>query len=108
MSRKRQIIEGIELPNQGSIRTIRDKKNFKFLGILEVDVVKQVERKEKKAIVPRTNEEATWKQTMQPKFHKRDEHLGCLPCKILGSIVKINRDRTQITGSHDNKIDDNA
>ena len=46
-SGKRQITEGIELPNQGKIRTLREKETYKYLGILEVDTIKQVEMKEK-------------------------------------------------------------
>ena len=46
-SGKRQITEGIEQPNQEKIRTLREKETNKYLGILEVDTIKQVEMKEK-------------------------------------------------------------
>ena len=39
-SGKRQIIEGIELPNQEKIRTLREKENYKYLEILEVNIIK--------------------------------------------------------------------
>ena len=45
---KREIIEGTELPNQESIRTLEEKNNYKYLGILESDTNKLVEMKEKK------------------------------------------------------------
>ena len=35
-SRKREIIEGIELPNQERVKTPEEKKNYKYFGILEV------------------------------------------------------------------------
>ena len=39
--------EGKELLNQGKIRTLREKETYKYLGILERDIIKQVEMKEK-------------------------------------------------------------
>ena len=45
--RKSEIMQGIELPNQGRIRTFREKENYKYLGILETDTIKQAEMKEK-------------------------------------------------------------
>ena len=47
-SRKRDITEGIELPNQDKIRTLREKKTYKYLGILEAKFIKHAEIKEKK------------------------------------------------------------
>ena len=37
----------IELPNQDKIRTLGEKETYKYLGILEVDTIKQVEMKDK-------------------------------------------------------------
>ena len=45
-SGKRHITEGVELPNQ-VIRTPREKKTYKYLGILEADTIKQQGMKEK-------------------------------------------------------------
>ena len=45
--KKWSITEGIELPNQEKIRTLEEKKTYKYLRILEVDTIKQVEMKEK-------------------------------------------------------------
>ena len=44
---KRETTEGLELPNQESIRIFVEKENFKYLGTLEVDNIKQAEMKEK-------------------------------------------------------------
>ena len=45
--RERKTMEGIEIPNQENIRTLGEKESYKFLGILEVDNIKQPETKEK-------------------------------------------------------------
>ena len=37
--------ERIELPNQEKIRTHGEKGNYKYLGILEVDTIKETEIK---------------------------------------------------------------
>ena len=39
--------EGIGLSNRKKIRTLGEKENYKYLGILEADSIKQVEMKEK-------------------------------------------------------------
>ena len=36
--KKRQVTEGIELPNQEIIGTLGEKKNYKFLGMLETSI----------------------------------------------------------------------
>ena len=41
-SEKREITEGIEIPNQESIRTLGEKENYKYLEILEADNIKQI------------------------------------------------------------------
>ena len=46
-SGKRHLIDGMELPNQDKIWTLGEKETYKYLGILEADTIKQVERKEK-------------------------------------------------------------
>ena len=39
--------DGMELPNQNKIRTLAENETYKYLGILEVDNIKQVEIKDK-------------------------------------------------------------
>ena len=40
-------MEGIELPNQERIRTHGEKGVYKLFGILKMETIKQVEKKEK-------------------------------------------------------------
>ena len=46
ISEKRERAEGIDQPNQGSIRTRGEKENYKYVGILKADTHKQPELKE--------------------------------------------------------------
>ena len=46
-SGKRHLTGGMKLPNHDKIRTLGEKETYKYLGILEVDTVKQVDMKEK-------------------------------------------------------------
>ena len=46
-SGKRQITEGIELPNQEKVRKLREKETYKYLWTLEVETIKQAGIKEK-------------------------------------------------------------
>ena len=46
-SGKRHLTNGMELRNQEKIRTLREKEAYKYLGILEGDIIKQVKMKEK-------------------------------------------------------------
>ena len=39
VKRKRQITEGIELLNPENIRTLGEKATYKYLGILEADII---------------------------------------------------------------------
>ena len=50
-SRWRQITEEIELLNQEKIRTLGEKETYKYLGIMEVDIIKQRWKKEIKKII---------------------------------------------------------
>ena len=47
-SGKRQKAEEIELPNQESFRMLGEKENYKYMEILEVVTIKQVEMKGEK------------------------------------------------------------
>ena len=46
-SGKRHMTDGMELPNHDKIRTLGENETYKYLGILEADIIKQVEMKEK-------------------------------------------------------------
>ena len=39
--------DGMKIPNQEKIRTLREKETYKYLGIFGADTIKQVEMKEK-------------------------------------------------------------
>ena len=47
-SGKRHLIDGMELPNQDKIRMLAENETYKYLGILEVDTIKQEEMKGKR------------------------------------------------------------
>ena len=46
-SGKRQLPDGIELPNQDKIRRLAENETYKYFGIPEADTIKQVEIKDK-------------------------------------------------------------
>ena len=45
-SRKQHMMDRMELLNQGKIRTFGEKETYKYLGMLEADIIKQVVMKE--------------------------------------------------------------
>ena len=46
-SRKRHLTDGMEQPNKDKIKTLAENETYKYLGILEADIIKQAEMKEK-------------------------------------------------------------
>ena len=46
-SGERYLTDGMELPCQDKIRTLGEKETYKYLGILEADIIKEVKMKEK-------------------------------------------------------------
>ena len=40
------MIDRMKLPNQEKIRTLGGEEMYKYLGILKVDIIKQVDKKE--------------------------------------------------------------
>ena len=40
---QRHLTDGMELLRQDKIRTLRQKETYKYLGLLEADIIKQVE-----------------------------------------------------------------
>ena len=64
-SGKKEIMEGIELPNRERIRTLGEKENHKYLGMLEANVIKQTEmrrKKKKKKRIPLKNRKSSRNQ----------------------------------------------
>ena len=45
-SGKRHMTDGMELSNHDKIRTLEENETYKYLGILEADTIKQVQRKD--------------------------------------------------------------
>ena len=74
---EKQITHGIELLNQERIRTLGEKKNYKYLGILEANTIKQAEMKEKNnKKVSQTNEKTSRNQALLQETHQNVKHLG--------------------------------
>ena len=46
-SGKRQLTDGMELPNKDKIKTHAENKTYRYLGIFAADTIKQVEMKGK-------------------------------------------------------------
>ena len=53
-SGKRQLTDGMELPNKDKIKTLAENETYKYLGILETDTIKQAEMKIQKEYIRRT------------------------------------------------------
>ena len=45
---KRQVTEGMEQSNHERIKTLGEKNDYEYVGILKADTIKQVEVKDKK------------------------------------------------------------
>ena len=46
-SGKQHMTDGMELPNQDKIRTLKEKETIKYLGVLKAETIKLVEMKDK-------------------------------------------------------------
>ena len=53
-----------------------------------------------------TNEKYTCNQARQQESHKKVKHLGCPPCKIIGTILEIDDGRTSTNEQEDKKVND--
>ena len=91
---KLDMTEGIELPNQEKIRTLWEKKTYKYLGILEAVIIKQVEMKESilKEYLKRTRK--IFETNYVAGTLSRDRYLGYPSRKILGTILEADQRRT--------------
>ena len=86
-SEKRQMMEGIQLPNREEIWKFGEKETYEYLEILKADIIKEVEMKEKKR-VSQTNEKISRKYSLLQESHKRDEYLICLLLRYSGPFLK--------------------
>ena len=99
-------MEVIEIPDQEKTRMLGEKETYKFLGILEKDIIKQVEMKGNIFKKSQENGKTTGNQTMLQKSYQRDKPLRFLPRKILGTILKVNEGRTSTNGQEIKKTHD--
>ena len=70
-SGKRQMTKGIKLPNQGKIRT-PGLKTYKYLGILEADIIKHAEMKERKNKKEYPRRTRKTRKLLEIKLHSRN------------------------------------
>ena len=78
----RQIIEGIELPNQERIRTVGEKENYNYLGMFEADTIKQAEMKKKKKKKRKEHHRRT-RKLLKSKLYGRNVIKGINTCVTL-------------------------
>ena len=62
--------------------------------------------KEKILKIPPTNEKTSQNQDLQQKSHQRIKFLCIGPCKIFGTILKMDKGGTQTNRPKDKKVDD--
>ena len=89
-SGKRQMSDGMELPNHDRIRTLEENETYKYLGILAADTTKQVQMKDtiRKEYLRRTRNLLETK-LLQQKIHQRNKDLGCAPSQIFGTHSQV-------------------
>ena len=108
-SGKRQLAEGMELPNKDKIKTLAENETYKYLGILAADTIKQAERKEKiqKEYLRRT------RKLLETKLNSRNLIKGintwAAPLvRYSGPFLKWTRDELKKNGPKNMKTNDNA
>ena len=75
---KRHLADGLELPSQDKIRTFGRKETYKYLGILEADTIKEVEKQGKiKKEYLRRNKKLLEIKLSSKKPYQRNKYLGC-------------------------------
>ena len=108
-SGKHQRAEGTQLLNQEKIWMLREKENYKYLGILAVDTIKQAETKEKKKKERKSikmNEKTFRNQPLQQKSCQRNKHQGSPSWTILRIILEMDKGRTSTNRQENKKTDD--
>ena len=88
-SGKRQIIGGIEQPNQKRCGTLVEKKDYKYLGILKADTIKQAEMKKKRKEKSTSDERESF---LKPKYAaailSKEKHSAVLLVRYSGPFLK--------------------
>ena len=82
-SGKWQMMDGIELPNQEKIRTLREKETYKYLEYwkLTPSNKQRWKKKNKKEYLRKI------RNLLETKLYCKFSSKGCPPCKILGIIL---------------------
>ena len=108
-SGKRQLTDGMELPNKDKIKTHAENETYKYLGILEADTIKKVEMKEKiqKEYLRRT------RKLLETKLNCRNLIKGvntwAVPLvRYSGPFLKWSREELKQMDQNNNKTNDNA
>ena len=80
-SGKRQLTDGMELPNKDKIKTLAENETYNYLGILEADTIIQAEMEEKnqREYLRRTRKLLKTKLKGE-KSHQRNKYMGCTSC----------------------------
>ena len=70
----------------------------------------QISGNERKCMkkLPQTNGKTSGNQALWQKSHRRNKQLGSIPCKILGTILKMDKEETQTNGPEGKKVDNDA
>ena len=76
-SGKWHLTNGMKLLNQDKIRTLEEKEIYKYFGILEADIIKQVEMNDKIQKEYLRTKKTTRDKTLKPKPYQRNKYLGC-------------------------------
>ena len=101
---KRETTKETEQPDQENIKMLTIKENYKYLGILEVDTIKQTDMEPK----IRTEYFKKTRKLLEPKlcgrnFLKEKNPLGSSSCKILWVVPKRDKVGSQTNGPKKNK-----
>ena len=91
-SGKRQLTDGMEIPNQDKIKTLAENETYKYLGILEADTIELVEMKENIH-----KEYLRTKKQLETKLNRRNLIKGINTCAVTfgrysGPFLKWTRD----------------
>ena len=104
-SGKRDMIEGIELPNQENMKTLREKEMYKYWKLAPSNKWKW---KKKKTELSQENQKAIWDKTLSQEPYKRDRYLGYRPRKILVTILEVDQRNLQTNGPKNKKTNAHA
>ena len=108
-SDKRQLTDGMELPNLDKIKTLAENETYKYLGILEADTIEQVEMKgtNQKEYLRRT------RKLLEIKLNSRNIIKGINTSAVLlvrysGPFLKWIRDELKQIDQKNMKTNDNG